>query len=120
MGFVDAITMIIPGISGTATLMMFGAYNSVINAFSSITNIYSLVSNLRLLIPFAIGMFVGIIFTAKLLQTFSIFHVFFVLYKKTKDFCKNFCNKKSHIAVRFLLFWNHYVQSFWGQQKDVS
>ena len=68
MGFIDAITMIIPGISGTATLMMLGAYNSLIGALSSITNISSLNDNLRLLIPFVIGMILGIIFTAKLVD----------------------------------------------------
>lgn len=68
MGFIDAITMIIPGISGTATLMMLGAYNSIINALSSITNINNLISNLKLLIPFVIGMIIGIIFTAKLVD----------------------------------------------------
>ena len=30
IGFVDAVTMVIPGISGTATLMMLGAYNNLI------------------------------------------------------------------------------------------
>ena len=64
MGFIDAITMIIPGISGTATLMMFGVYNELISALSNIMDI----NTFKLLIPFCIGLFVGIIFTAKLVD----------------------------------------------------
>ena len=68
MGFVDAVTMIIPGISGTATLMMLGAYNSVINALSNITDINLLMNNLKLLIPFGLGMIIGVVCTAKLVD----------------------------------------------------
>ena len=35
IGFIDATTMIIPGISGTATFMMLGCYNFVLNIFSN-------------------------------------------------------------------------------------
>lgn len=66
IGFVDAITMIIPGISGTATLMMLGAYDSVINTLSNFTNLSIILTNLKLLIPFCFGLLVGIILTAKL------------------------------------------------------
>ena len=59
IGFIDALTMIIPGISGTATFMMLGCYNFVLKIFSnpffSIT--YSLL--------FGIGLLIGIIVVSK-------------------------------------------------------
>ena len=64
IGFIDAFTMVIPGISGTATLMMLGAYNSVMYMFSNIFEI----SNLKIVIPFGIGMLLGIIITVKLVN----------------------------------------------------
>ena len=57
-GFLEAFTMIIPGISGTAILISYGCYNDVIMATSSI--------NLDILIPFMIGMIFGVIITIKL------------------------------------------------------
>lgn len=66
IGIVDAITMVIPGISGTATLMMLGAYDTLINTFSNMLNLSLLCDNLTILIPFAIGVAIGIVFTVKL------------------------------------------------------
>lgn len=68
IGFVDAITTIIPGISGTATLMMLGAYTTLIKTFSNIFDLYYIEENLIILIPFIIGFILGIIITAKLVQ----------------------------------------------------
>ena len=33
VGMIDAFTMVVPGISGTATLMMIGAYDKLINVY---------------------------------------------------------------------------------------
>lgn len=68
MGFIDAITTIVPGISGTATLMMLGAYNTLIRSFSNIFDLYYFVDNIKILIPFVIGFSIGIIATAKLIE----------------------------------------------------
>ena len=68
IGFVDALTMIIPGISGTATLMMLGAYNTIMNSLSNISNLSMMLENIKILIPFFIGMIIGIIITAKLID----------------------------------------------------
>lgn len=57
-GFLEAFTMIIPGISGTAILISYGCYKELIMAISSI--------NLNILIPFIIGMLVGLLITIKL------------------------------------------------------
>lgn len=68
IGFIDALTMVLPGISGTATLMMLGAYEKVIDMYSNIFNISVLFDNLKILIPYIIGIVVGILGTVKLIQ----------------------------------------------------
>ena len=52
--------MIIPGISGTAMLISYGCYNEVILSLSKV--------NLDILIPFAIGMMIGILLTIKFIS----------------------------------------------------
>ena len=68
VGFIDALTMVIPGISGTATLMMFGAYNKLMETFSNLLNFTQLHNNFMIMLPFCIGLFIGIIFTVKLIN----------------------------------------------------
>lgn len=60
VGFIEAGTMIIPGVSGTAILMMFGCYEFLLDLFS--TNI-----NIGFLINFLIGLFIGSLFFIKLM-----------------------------------------------------
>ncbi len=54
MGFLEAFTTIVPGISGTALFMSFGLYDELLTLFS---NIYLLEFNK--LIPFSIGLLLG-------------------------------------------------------------
>lgn len=68
VGVVAASTMIIPGISGSFMLMLFGYYEPIINTISSITNFNLLGHNLLILIPFGIGVIVGVILVAKLIE----------------------------------------------------
>ncbi|MBE6139481.1 MAG: DUF368 domain-containing protein [Firmicutes bacterium] len=68
IGFVDALTMVVPGISGTATLMMLGAYEKVIELYSNIFNLSLLLDNLKLLIPYILGIIIGMITTVKLIN----------------------------------------------------
>lgn len=68
IGVVDAFTMVVPGISGTATLMMLGAYEKVIQMYSNIFNFSLLVDNLKIIIPYILGMGIGIIITVKIIQ----------------------------------------------------
>ena len=70
IGIVDAITMIIPGISGTAVLMMLGYYDIIINTFSSLTNFSLITSNLKNIIPFGMGLVLGTIVLTKLINYF--------------------------------------------------
>lgn len=55
-----AVTMIIPGISGSFVMMLLGVYQTIIGALESF--------NFYVIIPFAIGAVVGIIFGAKLIS----------------------------------------------------
>ncbi len=54
IGFIDAATMIIPGISGTATFIMMGCYDFVLHIFSNPF------ANIFYFILFALGIFIGI------------------------------------------------------------
>lgn len=67
-GFIDALTMVIPGISGTATLMMIGAYDRLMETFSNILDIRLFLNNIKILLPFGIGMILGIIITVKIVN----------------------------------------------------
>jgi putative membrane protein len=68
VGFIDALTMVIPGISGTATLMMIGAYNKMMETFSNLLDFTLFNRNFMIMLPFCLGMIVGIIFTVKLIN----------------------------------------------------
>lgn len=68
VGFIDAVTMVIPGISGTATLMMIGAYDKLMLTFSNLLNFTFFISNLTIMLPFALGLIIGLIFTVKLIN----------------------------------------------------
>lgn len=67
IGFVDAISSIVPGISGTALLMMFGYYDIIMNSFSSLFNPCFLFRNMFVMIPFLIGFIVGIFIVSKII-----------------------------------------------------
>lgn len=60
---VAAVTMIIPGVSGSFVMMLLGVYETIIGALS----LKSL--NFYVIIPFAIGAVIGIIFGARLIST---------------------------------------------------
>lgn len=64
-GFIESVSSIIPGISGTALLMLIGTYNSVIHLFSNVININYLISNNNIVISFIIGILLGLIISIK-------------------------------------------------------
>lgn len=66
-GFIEAISSIIPGISGTALLMLIGTYNSVIELFSNIYSIRYIVNNIFIIIQFGIGLLLGLILSIKII-----------------------------------------------------
>lgn len=67
-GFLDAVATIVPGICGTALLMILGYYHLVINSLGDLLNISNLSNNLFVLIPFIIGMIIGILVISKLID----------------------------------------------------
>ena len=68
IGIIDAITSIIPGISGTAILMSIGYYNIIITSFSNVTQIEKLIPTIFVLIPFGIGFLIGTIYISKIIS----------------------------------------------------
>ena len=63
IGILEAFTTIVPGISGTAIMMLIGCYSSVLEMFSNVF----MVSNLPKLIPFLIGVIIGAILLSKII-----------------------------------------------------
>lgn len=68
VGVVAAGTMIIPGVSGSFVLMLLGYYKPIIDTISSLTKFNNLFENIMILLPFGIGIIVGIVLIAKLLE----------------------------------------------------
>ncbi|BAK80847.1 integral membrane protein [Candidatus Arthromitus sp. SFB-rat-Yit] len=59
-GFMASSAMIIPGLSGSFILIVFGMYNSVIKAVSDL--------NILILIPFGIGVVLGFLFMIRVVE----------------------------------------------------
>lgn len=68
VGMIASATMIIPGISGSFMLMLLGYYKPIIDTLRSLTEFSLLGHNLAILIPFGIGVLVGIVLVAKLIE----------------------------------------------------
>ena len=68
VGMIAAATMVIPGISGSFVLMLLGYYEPIINTIKDFTHLNNLFSNICILLPFGIGVLVGIILIAKLIE----------------------------------------------------
>lgn len=61
MGFVAAVAMIIPGVSGSMIMKVFGVYDSIISAVAGL--------DIAVLISFGIGAVVGVFAAAKIIST---------------------------------------------------
>lgn len=68
VGVIAAATMIIPGISGSFVLMLLGYYEPIINTIRDLSHFHNVFQNLMILIPFAIGIVVGIVGIARLIE----------------------------------------------------
>ena len=66
-GIIDAIGTVIPGVCGTALLMMVGYYEKVIESLSNLLTFTNMSDTLFVLIPFVIGLILGIILVSKLI-----------------------------------------------------
>ncbi|MBQ8080290.1 MAG: DUF368 domain-containing protein [Clostridia bacterium] len=66
LGAIASATMVIPGVSGSMVLMLLGYYNSVINAMNELR--HGDFSALAILLPYVIGLLLGIVFIARLMN----------------------------------------------------
>ena len=66
LGAIASSTMVIPGISGSMILMLLGYYNPVINAMNDLRG--GDWSSLAILLPYVIGLLIGIVFIARLMN----------------------------------------------------
>lgn len=67
IGLIEALSMIIPGLSGTALMILIGCYEPLLNIWGNIFNINTIKTNIFILIPFTIGLIIGIIVLSKLM-----------------------------------------------------
>ena len=71
LAVVAAITsaaMIIPGVSGSFMLMLFGYFEPIINTVKDLKDMSLLSHNLSILIPFGIGVIIGIVLISKVIN----------------------------------------------------
>ena len=68
IGALASATMVIPGMSGSFVLMLIGYYQPILETIRNLTHFQNIVSNLLILIPFGLGILVGIILIAKLIE----------------------------------------------------
>lgn len=128
-GFIEASTMIIPGISGTAILMLLGVYQIVMETFSHLFSISYLAYNIRILIPFLLGFIIGFILVTKsiyyllkhqkektyfMILIFS-FTSFLLLVKKT--FTYSFKIEELIIGSFYFIF-GYFLSSFFSRKEE--
>lgn len=74
IGVIAAATMVIPGVSGSMVLMLLGYYNSIIETINNLIrslvdfNMAGILQGVLVLVPFGIGVVVGIFAIAKLIE----------------------------------------------------
>lgn len=67
VGFIASSAMVIPGISGSFVLMVFGYYERIMATISHLTTFKNIGQDLIILTVFGIGVLLGILFMAKLI-----------------------------------------------------
>ena len=68
VGIIASASMVVPGISGSFMLMIMGFYEPIINLINDITSFNNIVHNILLACPFGIGIVLGIVTIAKLIE----------------------------------------------------
>ncbi len=68
IGIVAAATMVVPGLSGSFMLILLGYYEPILNAIKEFTGLNNVVDNVVILSVFGIGVLIGIILVAKLIE----------------------------------------------------
>ena len=67
-GFIASASMLLPGISGSFVLMLIGFYEPIINSIKDLTRFNNLTHNIIILTSMGIGIIVGIIVAAKVIE----------------------------------------------------
>ncbi|MBN2504667.1 MAG: DUF368 domain-containing protein [Bacilli bacterium] len=71
LGVIASMTMIVPGISGSALLMALGFYTAIVtNVIGNILDFSVIGYNIFVLVPFALGVGVGIILFSRVIEMF--------------------------------------------------
>jgi putative membrane protein len=74
VGVIAAATMVIPGVSGSMIMMILGYYNTIIDTINAFINalksfdIAAMLETFIVLVPFGIGVVVGVVAVAKLIE----------------------------------------------------
>lgn len=74
VGIIASATMVVPGVSGSMILMLMGYYNPILNEVNGFIdnlakfNVPGLINDCAVLVPFGIGVVVGIFAIAKLIE----------------------------------------------------
>jgi len=68
VGIIAAATMVVPGVSGSAVLMTLGYYTPIIDLIKELTSMNNILSNLITLFVFGVGVLLGILLIAKLIE----------------------------------------------------
>lgn len=120
-GFIDAVTMVVPGISGTAILMLFGFYDMFLETIAHLFDMELFNITFQILFPFGIGMIVGIFVTIKivsyLLKYYSVsFHYIVISFFLSSIFLLLLQTLKqnytlSTLLISFILFFIGYFIS---------
>ncbi len=68
VGCIASATMIIPGVSGSLVLMLLGYYYPIIGLIKALTHFNNIIGNMVVLGTFGIGILIGLVLIAKLLE----------------------------------------------------
>lgn len=67
VGILASATMVVPGISGSFTLMLIGYYEPILNVVNDLVSFTDISKNLLIMLPFLLGIVVGIVVIAKII-----------------------------------------------------
>ena len=74
VGIIAAATMVVPGVSGSMMLMVLGYYNTILESINDFVeaalslDMPVLIENMLILVPFGIGVVIGIFLIAKIIE----------------------------------------------------
>lgn len=74
VGFVEAFSMMFPGVSGTSLMMMMGVYTFIMTEISNLLSIQYFWYHISIFFPFFIGIFIGVLIFTNILHKMFIYH----------------------------------------------